>query len=395
MADLAYRGVCSMNPLEARRRLVQTYQESGSFSETVRRWHTSRHLVRKWVRRYQAEGETGLHDRSRRPHHSPRLTPPQVEQKVMGAWKKTRYGRRRLALYLHRQGLSISPHTIRHILRRHRPPHTRKRRKPLYPAHWAWEVQVPFSLIQTDVKDVLDKGALGSQLTTHLSRSRLPRYQWTACDGRTRLRFLAYSHRINRTNGLAFLILVLLWLRAFDVSTHVTFQTDWGQEFGGDNPQQVTTLSHQFLKPLMGQLGRYPKGRKGYNGRVERSHRTDDEEFYRPYLLLIPDTPRLLLYAHHWEYFYNALRPHFGSGMQASPPLAVLQRLGYTGSPVIASFPPVLLDSISTELLKDCDPETGNDLLTHYISAQAAYDPALAVSRRAQVMAHSDDLGGQ
>jgi len=30
---------------------------------------------------------------------------------------------------------------------------------------------------------------------------------------------------------------------------------------------------------------RYPLGRKQYNGRVERSHRTDDEEFYRPYLL--------------------------------------------------------------------------------------------------------------
>ena len=29
---------------------------------------------------------------------------------------------------------------------------------------------------------------------------------------------------------------------------------------------------------------RYPKGRKGYNGRVERSHRTDDEEFYVPLL---------------------------------------------------------------------------------------------------------------
>jgi hypothetical protein len=79
-----------------------------------------------------------------------------------------------------------------------------------------------FSLIQTDVKDILDKGALGTQRTTHLSRQGLPRYQWTACDGRTRLRFLAYSHRLNRTNGLTFLILVLMWLRAFGCETPVT-----------------------------------------------------------------------------------------------------------------------------------------------------------------------------
>ena len=100
----------------------------------------------------------------------------------------------------------------------------------------------------------------------------MPRYQWTACDGRTRLRFLAYSQRIHRTNGLAFLTLVLMWLRAFAIQTPVTFQTEtsdvWGQEFGGDNPEQVQLLSRQFLQPLQGQLARYPKGRKGYNGRV-------------------------------------------------------------------------------------------------------------------------------
>ena len=35
---------------------------------------------------------------------------------------------------------------------------------------------------------------------------------------------------------------------------------------------------------LMESLGRAPKGRKGYQGRVERSRRTDDEEFYIPML---------------------------------------------------------------------------------------------------------------
>jgi len=44
-------------------------------------------------------------------------------------------------------------------------------------------------------------------------------------------------------------------------------------------------LEKRFLSPLGGKLVRYPLGRKQYNGRVERSHRTDDKEFYRPYLL--------------------------------------------------------------------------------------------------------------
>ena len=124
-----------MNHLEPRRRLVQTYQRTRNYSETARLWHTSRHVVRKWVRRYQELGETGLRDRSRRPHHIPRQTPPQIEQQVLDAWKKTHYGRQRLAVYLARQGLHLSPYTIRHpsgsckdILRRHRPPQKRVRR---------------------------------------------------------------------------------------------------------------------------------------------------------------------------------------------------------------------------------------------------------------------------
>jgi hypothetical protein len=267
------------------------------------------------------------------------------------------------------QGLELSPHTIRHILRRLRPPQSRRRRKPLYPANWAWEVEDPFSLLQTDVKHILDKGALGTRITTHLTRQHLPRYQWTACDGRTRLRFLAYSHRITRTNGLAFMLLSTLFLRALGFESPITFQTDWGQEFGGDIPAQVAALSAKFLEPLGAQLARYPKGRKGYNGRVERSHRTDDEEFYRPYLLNIHSESDFLAYAHKWTYFYNALRPHFGHDMRQSPPLAVLEHLGYPSQKLMAAFPPVLLDDISTDLLCACDPEDGIDVLAQYMFA--------------------------
>jgi len=357
-----------MNTVEARLRLVRTYQQTGSVRATARQWQTSRQVVRKWVGRYQRLGEAGLCNASHGPQHSPRQTPTEVEEQVLHAWQVTHYGRQRLAIYLARQGLVLSPHTIRHILRRRRPPQTRARRNVVYPAHWAWEEQPAFALLQTDVKDILDKGALGTLRTTHLRRCHLPRYQWTACDSRTRLRFLAYSEQLNRTNGLAFLLLVLNWLRAFGISTPVVFQTDWGQEFGGDHPEQVLRLSQQFLEPLAGQLRRYPKGRKGYNGRVERSHRTDDEEFYRPYLLHLTNIQDFLRYSQRWLYFYNALRPHFGQGMDGRTPLQVLRSLGYTGDSAIAAFPPVLLDPISTDLVLSCDPEGGNDLLAHYIA---------------------------
>ena len=45
----------------------------------------------------------------------------------------------------------------------------------------------------------------------------------------------------------AFLILTLLWLQACGVSEPVTFRTDWGEEFGGDNPERIVSLSERFL----------------------------------------------------------------------------------------------------------------------------------------------------
>jgi transposase len=366
MADLAYREVYAMSRVEARQHLVRTYQQTGSIRATARWWHTSRQVVRKWVSRFQQQDLSGLQDHSRRPLHSPRQTAQDIEQRVLQAWQETHYGRKRLALYLRAQGLCISAHTVRHILRRHRLPQPKVHRKSVYPALWAWETESAFALIQTDVKDIHDKGALGTAHVHHLTRQHLPRYQYTACDGRTRLRFLGYGMANNSTNGLAFVVLVLCWLRALGIDIPIAFQTDWGQEFGGDNPAHVAELSARYLQPLQAELRRYPMGRKGYNGRVERSHRTDDEEFYAPYLLQARTQEDFLALSYRWLYVYNVLRPHFGIGMEGCTPFTALRNSGYTGGEQIALLPPILLDPISSDLLLSCDSKDGNDLLATY-----------------------------
>ncbi|MCD6291664.1 MAG: helix-turn-helix domain-containing protein [Anaerolineae bacterium] len=60
MAELSYREVYEMNEAKARHHLVECYQETESIAKTARRWHTSRQVVRKWVRRYEQEGEKGV-----------------------------------------------------------------------------------------------------------------------------------------------------------------------------------------------------------------------------------------------------------------------------------------------------------------------------------------------
>jgi transposase InsO family protein len=57
-------------------------------------------------------------------------------------------------------------------------------------------------------------------------------------------------------------------------------------------------MRHVYIKPKSPQL----------NGKVERSHRTDQEEFYQ--LLTETDNVDLNKKLEKWEEFYNYNRPH-------------------------------------------------------------------------------------
>jgi transposase InsO family protein len=62
--------------LKKRRRLAGRVVEQGwTLSEAAEAAEVSVHTARKWVRRFRAEGDAGLFDRSSRPHSSPTATP--------------------------------------------------------------------------------------------------------------------------------------------------------------------------------------------------------------------------------------------------------------------------------------------------------------------------------
>jgi transposase InsO family protein len=73
----------------------------------------SRATAYKWVRRYRAEGEDGLFDRSSRPHRSPRRLGDAAEAEILAARATWRYGPDRLGPLLGRP-----PSTVHRILAR-------------------------------------------------------------------------------------------------------------------------------------------------------------------------------------------------------------------------------------------------------------------------------------
>ncbi|OGH18230.1 MAG: hypothetical protein A3F31_01715 [Candidatus Levybacteria bacterium RIFCSPHIGHO2_12_FULL_38_12] len=144
-----------------------------------------------------------------------------------------------------------------------------------------WYIAQPFEIIQTDLKDILDKKALPQEVYHHLQRYNLPPYQWTAECVNTRIRFLCYSYEKSFTNGLCFYLMVIAWLRAHNIRAELVFTVDWGEEFCGKSRQKITDV-RKLLKPLGATIHQNHKGRPEENGFVERSHRTDDEELYIP-----------------------------------------------------------------------------------------------------------------
>lgn len=73
----------------------------------------SRATAYKWIRRYRAEGERGLLDRSSRPHRSPRRLPDATEARILAARAQWRYGPDRLGPLL-----GLPPSTVHRVLRR-------------------------------------------------------------------------------------------------------------------------------------------------------------------------------------------------------------------------------------------------------------------------------------
>lgn len=108
--------------MESRREFVMlAIQEGANVRELCRRFAISPKTGYKWLRRYADDGVAGLADRSRRPHLSPRQTPPTMVERIcaMRRTPETRtWGGRKIHHALRRAAVADvpAPSTITRIL---------------------------------------------------------------------------------------------------------------------------------------------------------------------------------------------------------------------------------------------------------------------------------------
>ena len=214
-------------------------------------------------------------------------------------------------MYLKRyHDIELSPSGIWRILKRldmSRLPSSQRYRR--HAERWKrYEKPEPGHRVQIDVKFI-----------SPLPGSRRKYYQFTAIDDCTRLRVLRIYDRLNQNTAIQFLDYVLAKL-PFQVER---IQTDNGAEFQSAFHYHVLDrgIGHVYIRPATPRL----------NGKVERSHRIDAEEFYRMLDgVVIDDAGVFNVRLLEWENFYNFNRPHGGLGGQ-TPYERLRQK---TGSPV-------------------------------------------------------------
>jgi transposase InsO family protein len=243
-----------------RLKVLQQAAAERNVARVCRRFGISRKSFYKWKGRHAEHGDAGLCDRPRTPLRSPRATGREVVSKIVYLRQHYHFGPARIASYLHRfHQVAIASSSVHRIL-------------------------------------------------TRLGMHRLPANQKRQPHGKRWQRYEKPQpgHRLQLDTAIQFIDEVC---RRVPFRVQVV-QTDNGAEFQSAFHWHLETrdIRHVYIRPRTPHL----------NGKVERSHRVDDQEFYQ---LLDQDGIREDIHLFNeklreWEDYYNYHRPHGALGGQ-------------------------------------------------------------------------------
>ena len=290
MSDIAVRYRLRV---KQRRRIVEYAQEHG-MKPAGRHLGLDRRTVRRWVRRWLADGEQGLVPRY--PAKRKRRLPDTTRELIRSARVDHRYGASRAQVWLKRvHQLHVNTGTIQRVFREIGVPVLTKTPKRRPRQMMLFEKEHPGDSVQVDVKVV------------KLAKERV--FQYTAIDDCTRYRVLRLYPRQNQYASLDFLE---------QVRRHLPFamkklQCDNGSEFplAFKLAVEAAGIRHRYIKPR----------RPQQNGKVERSHRVDQEEFWSRHTFATRSEAELPLAD--WERRYNHER--FSLALHGLTPVEKLQ----------------------------------------------------------------------
>jgi transposase InsO family protein len=284
------------------RLVVLGYASTHGPTAAGRRYGVSARTVRRWRKRWRAEGIKGLVPRY--PHRRQRRVTAEVLELIRQARQELAYGAARTRLWLlRRHRVRLAMGTLQRIFVDLGLPYLRRTRKRAPRQLRLFEKPEPGDSVQVDVKFVRIRGRWA--------------FQYTAIDDCTRFRVLRLYRTLNHASSMAFLRELVMAL-PFPIRR---LQCDNGREFPFEFALAVEAagIRHRYIRPR----------RPQQNGKVERSHRIDHEEFWSRRTFQDFDEATVALRA--WETTYNydrlslALKGHTPAeklALRLAPPAA-------------------------------------------------------------------------
>ena len=270
-------------------------------AELCRQFGISRKTAYKLIGRYKADGEAGLFDVSRAPHHHPNAIPRQVADRIVEAKReRPTWGPKKIVARLRSIEPEVSwpsPSTASGILDRAGLVRRRKRRRTA--TSWGEpfaHAQSPNDVWSIDLKGWFRTGD-GRRIDPLTAQDAMSRYL-LVCDGLDR----ATGPEVKRSLERAF--------REYGLPRVI--RTDNGAPFASVGLGSLTPLSAWWIK-----LGIVPEriepGHPEQNGRLERLHKTLKAETARPPRANRRRQRRAL---DGFRHSYNNERPHEALGQR-------------------------------------------------------------------------------
>lgn len=124
--------------LELRLMLIHQVRNQGiPIAQACRELGMSRKTAHKWLNRFDTDPERSLHDRSRRPHSKPNMTPAHIEQLILNVHDKFGWKPQEIRSYmLNCRERAPSTTTIHNVLRRNDRVTARIKPEHRLPEHW-------------------------------------------------------------------------------------------------------------------------------------------------------------------------------------------------------------------------------------------------------------------
>ena len=278
------------------------YSEKHGVSKAVIRYHVNRQYIYRWKNRYDGSWDS-LRNLSRRPHSHPNQHTP-AELKLIADMRR-RNPHAGLVVFwvkLTQRGYQRSITGLYRVLRRQgimavKPPNPKYIPKPYE------QMRYPGQRVQIDVKFVPSACLKNSQV---IGRQF---FQYTAIDEYSRWRYVEAFEEHSTYSSSVFLEHLV---KAFPLPIEC-IQTDNGSEFTKRFQSDSTADLTLFQKRLKEYGIRHKQIRPftpRHNGKVERSHRKDNERFYATHSFYsFEDFSKQLLVYNRREYNHFPMRP--------------------------------------------------------------------------------------